>query len=254
VIEVQTNGQTAIVTLSRPDVLNALSFELLERLAKVLSDIESSTARAVVVTGAGERAFCAGADVRELSGRSIDECRKGIALGQTVFARLERLRQPTIAAINGVALGGGLELALACTLRVAASDARLGFPEVSLGLIPTYGGTQRLVRTIGRPRAEELILTGRTVSATEALELSLVHQVSQGPVVDAALEVAAQLQQHSVVTLKLAREAIDAYGAAALSSGLDAERDLGTEAYATADAREGLSAFLAKRPPSFRDR
>src|SRR5712692_10237949 len=155
--------ELALITLDRPEALNALSFALLQDLSRQLDSIAESGARALLVTGAGDRAFSAGADIKELMGRSLVEQRSGAMLGQSVLATLDQLPMPSIALINGYAFGGGLELALACMFRLAAPSARLGFPEIKLGLIPGYGGTQRLPRLVGEARATELILTGRTV-------------------------------------------------------------------------------------------
>src|SRR4029077_1263360 len=161
----------ALVTLDRPEALNALSASLLQDLAAAFDRVRASDAGALLITGTGERAFCAGADVAELIGRSLQTTREGAAFGQAVFAKLDTLPMPSIALINGYALGGGLELALARTFRLAARTAKLGLPEIKLGLIPGYGGTQRLPRLIGEARALEMILTGRAVMAAEALQI-----------------------------------------------------------------------------------
>ena len=158
--------EVALITLDRPEALNALSFGQIHDLNRMINSIADSDARALLVTGAGDRAFSAGADIKELMGRTLVEQRAGAILGQTVLAKLDHLRMPSIALINGYAFGGGLELALACTFRLAVPSAKLGFPEIKLGLIPGYGGTQRLPRLVGEARATELILTGRTVDAT----------------------------------------------------------------------------------------
>src|SRR4029077_6806144 len=162
--------ELALIRLDRPEVLNALNFELLRDLGAALAQVAASDAPALLVAGTGDRAFCAGADVKELMGRSLQATREGAALGQAIFAKLDTLPIPSIALINGYAFGGGLELALACTFRLAARNARLGFPEIKLGLIPGYGGTQRLPRLIGEARALELILTGRTLDAARSEE------------------------------------------------------------------------------------
>jgi enoyl-CoA hydratase len=172
--------ELALVTLDRPEVLNALNFELLRDLAAALDQVAEGDGRALLVTGAGDRAFCAGADIKELMGRSLGAQRQGAAFGQAVFAKLDTLPIPSIALINGYAFGGGLELALACTFRLAARTARLGLPEIKLGLIPGYGGTQRLPRLIGEARALEIILTGRTVEAEEAERIGLVNRITEG--------------------------------------------------------------------------
>src|SRR6266404_6534781 len=169
--------ELALVRLDRTEVLNALNFELLRDLDAAFDQVAAGDARALLVTGTGERAFCAGADVTELIGRSLQATREGAAFGQGVFAKLDSLPIPSIALINGYAFGGGLELALACTLRLAVRTARLGLPEIKLGLIPGYGGTQRLPRLIGRASCRERVLTGRALTAEEALQIGLVNRL-----------------------------------------------------------------------------
>src|SRR5919206_3739872 len=158
-VELTRRDEIAILTLNRPEALNALSFAILREIGEAFDEVAASDARALVVTGAGPKAFCAGADIKELTGRSLVEQKRGAELGQHTFAKLERLPMPSIAIINGYAFGGGLELALACTFRVATRNARMALPEIKLGLIPGYGGTQRLPRIVGEARALDLILT-----------------------------------------------------------------------------------------------
>src|SRR5437667_6096609 len=171
-------SELAVVTLDRPEVLNALNFEMLRDLGAAFDQVADGDARALLVTGAGGRAFCAGADIKELMGRSLLEARQGAAFGQAVFVKLDILTIPSIALVNGYAFGGGLELALACTFRLATPGAKLGLPEIKLGLIPGYGGTQRLPRLIGEARALEKILTGRTLEAEEAARIGLVNRIA----------------------------------------------------------------------------
>ncbi len=184
-IHMSRTDELALITLDRPEALNALSFAQLGDLNRQLDSIAESDARALLVTGAGDRAFSAGADIKELMGRSLVEQRSGAMLGQSVLAKLDQLPLPSIALINGYAFGGGLELALACTFRLAAPTARLGFPEIKLGLIPGYGGTQRLPRLVGEARATELILTGRTVAAEEAERIGLINHIVEGDLIEA---------------------------------------------------------------------
>src|SRR5262249_1729553 len=169
--------ELALITLDRAAVLNALNFELLRDLGAALDQLAAGDARALLVTGAGDRAFCAGADVNELMGRSLRQQREGAAFGQAGLPRLRALPNPSIALVTGYAFGGGLELALGCTFRLAVRTARLGLPEIKLGLIPGYGGTQRLPRLIGEARALEMILTGRAVEADEAARIGLVNRI-----------------------------------------------------------------------------
>ncbi len=245
--------ELALVTLDRPEVLNALNFDLLRDLGAALDQVAAGDARALLVTGTGERAFCAGADVTELIGRSLQATREGAAFGQAVFAKLDTLPIPSIALISGYALGGGLELALACTFRLAARAARLGLPEIKLGLIPGYGGTQRLPRLIGEARALEMILTGRAVMAEEALQIGLVNRLVDGDLIEAGKSFAREMTGFSLPALGFAREAVRRGLAAPLEQGLEIEADLNTLAFQTADAVEGMTAFLEKRKPIFRD-
>jgi enoyl-CoA hydratase len=246
--------ELALLTLDRPEALNALSFALLRDLAAAFDEIAAGDARALLITGAGDRAFCVGADVRELMGRSLAAARDGAAYGQTVLAKLDALPMPSIALVNGYAYGGGLELALACTFRIAAADAKLGLPEIKLGLIPGYGGTQRLPRLVGQARALDMILTGRTVAAEEALAIGLVNRVAKGDLLAAGASFAREMTGFSLAALGLARDAVRRGLGLPLKDGLAIEADLNAAAFQTADAGEGIAAFLEKRKPIFRDR
>jgi enoyl-CoA hydratase len=246
--------ELALVTLDRPEVLNALNFELLRDLGAALDQVAGGDARALLVTGAGDRAFCAGADIKELMGRSLRAQREGAAFGQALFTKLDTLPIPSIALINGYAFGGGLELALACTFRLAARSARLGLPEIKLGLVPGYGGTQRLPRLVGEARALEIILTGRAVEAEEAGRIGLVNRIVDGDLLDAGASFAREITGYSLPVLALARDAVHRGLAFPLKDGLEIEADLSTLAFQTADAVEGMLAFLEKRKPAFRDR
>jgi enoyl-CoA hydratase len=245
--------ELALVTLDRLEVLNALNVTLLRELGVAFDQVAGSDARALLVTGAGDRAFCAGADVRELMNRSLAATREGAAFGQSIFAKLDTLPIPSIALINGYAFGGGLELALACTFRLAARSARLGLPEIRLGLIPGYGGTQRLPRLIGEARALEMILTGRAVTAEEALQIGLVNRLVDGDLLEAGTSFAREITGFSLPALGFARDAVRRGLATSLREGLEIEADLNTLAFQTADAVEGMTAFLEKRKPVFRD-
>ena len=245
--------ELALITLDRPEALNALSFSLVQDLSRMLDGLAGSDTRALLVIGAGERAFSAGADIKELMGRTLVEQRAGAMLGQSVLAKLDQLPMPSIALINGYAFGGGLELALACTFRLAAPTAKLGFPEIKLGLIPGYGGTQRLPRLVGEARATELILTGRTVEAAEAERIGLVNRVVAGDLTEAGQAFAREMTGYSLPVLNLARDAIRRAHDLPLHDGLKIEADLATLAFQTEDATEGMTAFIEKRKPVFRD-
>jgi enoyl-CoA hydratase len=239
--------ELALVTLDRPQALNALSFELLHELGALLDRVAASDARALLLTGAGERAFCAGADITELMGRPLEAVRAGARFGQSLFARLDDLGIPSIALINGYAFGGGLELAL------AGPDAKLGLPEIKLGLIPGYGGTQRLPRLVGEARALEMILTGRTVGAEEALRIGPVNRLVDDDLLETGKSFAREMTGYGLPALRLARDAVHRGIATTLAEGLKIEADLNTLAFQTADAKEGMTAFLEKRKPVFRD-
>lgn len=253
-ITLSNREEFAILTIDRQEALNALSFSLIEEINACLDQVAKSDARALLITGAGQKAFCAGADIGELLGRDLEAHKRGAELGQNVFAKLDTLPMPSVAIINGFAFGGGLELALSCTFRLATANAKMGLPEIKLGLIPGYGGTQRLPRVIGEARAMDLILTGRTVQAEEALQLGLLNRLIEGDPVEAGIAFAREFTCHSLLTLRLARGAIQRSLQTTLSEGLKVEADLSTLAYQTADAVEGMTAFLKKRKPNFTDR
>ena len=187
-------------------------------------------------------------------GRGIADTKAGAERGQRTFAKLDRLRIPSLAVINGFALGGGLELAMACTLRVATPNARMGLPEIKLGLIPGYGGTQRLPALVGQGRALEMIMTGHMIDAEEAFRIGLVNRVVEGDAIEAGIAFAREFSSYGMLALKFAREAVQRAADATLSEGLDIEADLNTLAFETEDATEGANAFLEKRQANFRDR
>ncbi|MFS0736622.1 enoyl-CoA hydratase-related protein [Sphingomonas sp. 1P06PA] len=252
-LHLEHRDRIAILTLDRPQALNALSFALIGEIGGAFDAVAASDARALIVTGAGEKAFCAGADIGELTGRTLDQQKRGAELGQAVFARLDRLPIPSIALVNGYAFGGGCELALACTFRLATVSAKFGLPEIKLGLIPGYGGTQRLPRLIGEALALEMILTGRTVGAEEAERIGLINRIVAAPALDAAIAFAGQFTGYSLLAARFAREAVQRAAMTTLAEGLRIEADLSTLAYRTADAEEGMRAFLEKRPARFED-
>jgi enoyl-CoA hydratase len=252
-VRLTTRDGLAIITLDRPAALNALSFEIIRQISDAIDKVAAMSVRALIITGEGPKAFCAGADIKELLGRDMATQHRDVRFGQTTFAKLESLPVASIAAINGYAFGGGLELALACTFRVAASTARMGLPEIKLGLIPGYGGTQRLPRAVGEGRALEMIMTGRAIGAEEALRIGLVQEVADGDVVDAAIQFAGRFTAYSLPVLRMAREAVLRAGDTTLSEGLRIEADLATLAFQTADAAEGMDAFANKRQAGFRD-
>ena len=244
----------ALITIDRPQALNALSFALIADLGAAIDEVAGTDARALLITGSGPKAFCAGADIKELTGRSMQAQYDGTVFGQTTFARLDRLPMPSIAVINGFAFGGGLELAMACTFRLATANAKMGLPEVRLGLIPGYGGTQRLSRLIGESRAMEMILTARTLTANEALQVGLVNRLIGADPLAEGIAFAREFSGFSLPVLALARSAISRGMDMPLQDGLRLEADLSTLAFQTEDAAEGMDAFSAKRKPAFKDR
>ncbi|MEY9537974.1 enoyl-CoA hydratase [Bradyrhizobium diazoefficiens] len=252
-VELRKIGDDALLRLNRPDALNALSFAIIRDIAGALDEVASWKVRSLVVTGAGDKAFCAGADIKELGGRSMIDCKRGAEMGQATFAKLDRLPFASVAAINGFAFGGGLELALACTFRVATANAKLGLPEIKLGLIPGYGGTQRLPRVIGEARAMEMIMTGRTLGAEEAQRIGLVHRLVEGDALDAALAFAHEFSGYSLLAQNFAREAVSRALDVPLLEGFKIEADLSTLAFRTTDAVEGMAAFTDKRKANFKD-
>lgn len=256
-IELSRIEEFALITINRPDALNALSMALIRDLGARFDEVAKSDARAVIITGAGPKAFCAGADIKELQGRSLMAQKQGGEFGQATFAKLDTLPMPSVALINGYAFGGGMELALACTFRLATRNAKMGTPEIKLGLIPGYGGTQRLPRVVGEARALEMVMTGRTVDAEEALRIGLVNRLvdndRDGDAVAAGVAFAREFSAYSLPVLGFARDAVKRAGETPLHEGLKIETDLGTLAFQTEDSKEGMAAFMAKRKPNFRD-
>jgi enoyl-CoA hydratase len=252
-IEVTREGRVALISVNRPDVLNALSTEILRELESELSDIaRDDDVGAVVLTGAGDKAFIAGADIAELATKTPLEARAYGELGHEIADRLETMRKPTIAAVNGYALGGGCEMALACDLRFASTSARFGQPEINLGIIPGWGGTQRLARTTTLGFAKELVLTGRMVKADEALDRGLVNAVFEPEELLArTLEIAQEIAAKSPIALAYAKEATNRSLHGDIGGNLVHEADLYSIMFSTEDAREGLNAFVEKRKASF---
>lgn len=249
-------GNLAVVTLNRPAVLNALNAETMDELRRVMLELRrDDEVRVVIVTGAGEKAFAAGADIGELARMDPTGSRELALRGQHVLDLVENLGKPVIAAINGYALGGGCELAMACTFRVAADTARLGQPEINLGLIPGYAGTQRLVRLVGRDRAMDLILTGRQVTADEALAIGLVTRVVPAARLMAeARSFAETLAEKAPVAVRLAMDAVNRGFSMPFADACRYEAALFGLVAATEDMREGTRAFLEKRKPVFSGR
>lgn len=254
-LSLELQDRIAILTLDRQEALNALNFSLIDDISNKLDEVKTSTARALLITGAGPKAFCAGADIKELMGRDLMTQKRGAELGQRVFQKIADLEIPSLALINGFCFGGGLEMALACTFRLAVPKAKMGLPEIKLGLIPGYGGTQRLPRLIGEGRALDLILSGRFVGAEEAERIGLVTKLTEtdDPLAEALAYLGA-ITQYGLPALALAKSAVTRALDLPIVEGLKVEADLSTLAYNTEDANEGLAAFVEKRSPIFKDR
>ena len=250
----EISDRIATVTVNRPDTLNALNAKAKQELAELFRSLRTDrSVDVVIVTGAGEKAFVAGTDIRELQALDGGSGAAFASGGQEVFDLIEGLGKPVIAAVNGFALGGGCELALACHIRIAADTAKFGQPEVNLGVIPGYGGTQRLPRLIGRARAMEMILTGALIDAAEALRIGLVNAVvPRGEVMKAARGMARTIASRAQPAVRLALKAVNLSDGTTLADGLQREAELFGDACATDDFREGVAAFLEKRPPSFK--
>lgn len=249
IFETDDNG-IATLTINRPDKLNALNDEVLNDLAHIFKDIQvDEEVEAIVITGAGEKAFVAGADIKELSKLDSRSGRMASQKGQQIFQLIEDTRKPVVAAVNGYALGGGAELAMACHLRIAGNNAAFGLPEVGLGLIPGYGGTQRLARLVGRSRALEMILTGKQIKAEEAFKMGLVNDVTDGDPQKAASSLVKEIMKNGPIAI---RNAIKAVYHSDTRSGYQVEADLFGQLCETDDFEEGASAFLEKRKPEFK--
>ena len=253
-ITVEQDGAVTLVTVDRQEALNALDVETLTELRDRLRELaEDEDTRAVILTGAGDKAFIAGADIKYMSSLGVADAKKWGALGHEAGRLLETMPKPTIAAVNGFALGGGCELALACDIRYAASTAKLGQPEVNLGIIPGWGGTQRLARVCGLGIAKELIFTGRVLDAEEALRIGLVNAISD-PVMDKAKETGALVASKGPITLRLMKKLANRALGGDHAANLDAEAETFGELFSSADAKEGLTAFVEKRKPNFSGR
>jgi enoyl-CoA hydratase len=251
-LTLERRGATALLTLRRPAALNAINAEVLHLLDQALASLEGdASCRAVILTGEGERAFAAGADIAAMASLGAEEAERFAARGQAVLDRLARLPQPVIAAVSGFALGGGCELAMACDIVLAGPKAKFGQPEVNLGVIPGFGGTQRLVRRVGPAVALDLCLTGRLIDADEALRIGLVSRKVEAPL-EAALALADELATKGPVAVRYAKQAVHRGLEAPLDVAQAFERALFGLCFATADQREGMAAFLEKRRATFR--
>jgi enoyl-CoA hydratase len=253
VLEVSGDG-IAVLTMNRPAKLNALNAETMGELDDALARIETdSSIRGLIVTGAGEKAFVAGADIAELAAHSAIEAHATSLRGHRILRRLETMPKPSVAAINGFALGGGMELAMCCTIRVASPNAKLGQPEVKLGMVPGYGGTQRLPRLVGRGRALEMLLTGEAIDADEAYRIGLVNRVvPQAELLEFSRSLLRKMLANAPLAVGLTMQAVDAGLNCSLEDGLRLEAAAFGVSATSEDRLEGTRAFLEKRPPLFK--
>ncbi len=250
---IERDGEVGILTINRPKALNALNREVLVDLRKAIEELrDDDTVKVIIITGAGEKSFVAGADIGTMQPFGVQEARDWARLGQSVLTEIENLEKPVIAAVNGFALGGGCELALACDIRIASDQAKLGQPEVGLGILPGYGGTQRLPRLVGKGTAKRLIFTGEMIGAEEAREIGLVDMVvGADELMEAALKMARTIASKGQVAVRLAKIAINRGCDMDLASGIAYEAEVFAECFATEDQKEGMKAFLEKRKPRF---
>jgi enoyl-CoA hydratase len=246
-------GQVLRITIDRPEALNALNSDVLLRLASIVEQAaEDREARAVVITGSGDRAFIAGADIKEMSTKSPQEGREFARVGHRITRLIEEMDKPVIAAINGVALGGGCEVALACDVRVASDRARLGQPEVNLGIMPGWGGTVRLARIVGEGIAREIVFSGRLVSADEAFRIGLVNTVyPPEKLAEESMQMAAGMAGRAPLAMAYAKRSMNRARSLDMEAAAELEADLFGLLFATEDQKEGMAAFIEKRSASF---
>jgi enoyl-CoA hydratase len=244
----------ATITLNRPEALNAFNKEVIEEILKALEDIKADeNTRVAILTGAGEKAFSAGADIKAMKGMNALKARELSLMGEKLCNALENLEKPVIAAINGYALGGGLEVAMACDIRIASENARMGQTEINIGLIPGWGGTQRLPRLIGKTKAKELIFTGKIIDAKTAEQLGIVNMVVPADKLkEAVQQFAAELASKAPVALKVAKALINKGSEISLDAAIALEREGFGVVASTEDLQEGVSAFIEKRKPTFK--
>lgn len=253
-LELTRVDEFALITIRRPQALNALSFSVVQEFSRLFDEVATSDARALLITGEGDKAFSAGADIKELVARDLVAQRLGTQQGQATFCKLDRLPIPSVAIINGYAFGGGLELALACTFRLGTANAKMGLPEIKLGLVPGYGGTQRLPRVVGEARALEMVMTGRAVGAEEALRIGLVHRLIEGDPLEAGKAFAREFTCYGLPALRFVRESVMRALDNPIHEGLKIEADLSTLSFQTEDGTEGLNAFIEKRKAVIKDK
>jgi len=254
-IIVETGEKTALVTLNRPEVLNALSGDVFQELYSAMGEIdEDAESKAVIITGAGDKAFAAGADIKWMVDKNSMEMRSACQITKLFHDRMENMKKPVIAAINGFALGGGCELAMACDIRIASANAKFGQPEITLGIIPGGGGTQRLARLVGKGKAMELVLTGKILDAAEAQAIGLINMVVEPEkLLDEAKKMARKIASYSSIAVNLAKDAVKKGINTDLETGLNYEIECFSLCFSSQDQKEGMTAFLEKRKPVFKN-
>jgi enoyl-CoA hydratase len=251
---VAKNDGIGLITVNRPDKLNALNAETIEELVEAFGSYrDDPDVKVLILTGSGDKAFIAGADIKELAELESESGRTYVLKGQDLTRRIENFSKPVIAAVNGFALGGGTEVALACHIRIASENAKMGQPEVKLGIIPGYGGTQRLARLVGKGRAFELILSGKIIGAQQALQIGLVNRVvPQRDLMSVCKKLALEIAENAPLALSYAIQAVNLGLDLPLEEGLHLEAELFGKACSTQDSKEGTRAFLEKRKPDFK--
>lgn len=254
-VRVEIENGIGTLTIDRPESRNALNTEVIEELIEKLEMLGERDLACLILTGSGDKAFIAGADIQEMVNKSVSEAAEYARLGHNLGMKLEKMPIPTIAAVNGVALGGGTELALACNLCIAAEDAVFGQPEINLGITPGWGGTQRLPRVIGPVKAMEMILTGEKIEVDEAEKMGMVNEVvPKEELLDRAKVLAEKIARRSKISIRLAMELVNTSMETSLENGLELERKTWPSLFDTHDQKEGMEAFLEKRKPKFRDK
>jgi len=248
-------NRVAIITINRPKVLNALNTQTIIEIKNMLEELErDEKVKCIIITGSGERSFSAGADVKELKGQTVMEHLEFVEMGNNVFLDIENSQKPYIAAINGYALGGGLELALSCDIRIASSNVRLGFPEITIGGFPGWGGTKRLSRLIGLGYAKEMIYTGEKITAEEAHRIGLVNKVKpQEELIEYCTKFANKIADMRASTLRIVKDVLNRGSEMSVNNAVAYEAKMNTLNFFGKDRQEGLKSFLEKRPASFKD-
>lgn len=254
-INLEIEEGIATITINRPESMNAMNTETVSEVLEALDEIEDSGARCIILTGAGEKAFIGGADISEMVDKSVAEATEFTELGHKATRKLEKMPIPTIAALDGFTLGAGCEISLACDMIIAAESAEIGQPEINLGIVPGWGGTQRLAKRVGTAKAKELVLTGKRIPAEEAYETGLVNDVvPDDELMEKVNELAEEIASKSKVAIKAGKDLVNAAAETSLETGLELEQITWAKLFDTEDQEEGMEAFLENREPGFKDK